>query len=106
LRPGSFVDVTIHAQPHDALVVPRSAVLRSGQGDMVMLSRGGGHFLPIYIDTGIETGESIEITDGIQQGAEVAVNGQFLLDSAASMNAAMERMQSHQHMEPEKRDAK
>jgi hypothetical protein len=36
----------------------------------------------------------------------VAVNGQFLLDSAASMNAAVERMQSHEHMTPEMHDAK
>ena len=48
----------------------------------------------------------IEITDGIQPGAEVTVNGQFLLDSAASMNAAIERMQSHEHIAPEIHDAK
>jgi membrane fusion protein, copper/silver efflux system len=97
LRPGGFVDMTIHAQAHEALVVPSSAVLRSGQGDVVMLHRGAGHFLPVYVETGIESGDSIEITDGLQQGAEVAVNGQFLLDSAASISAAVERMQSHEH---------
>lgn len=112
LRPGSFVDVTIHARPHEALVVPSSAVLRTGEGNVVMLHRGGGHFLPVYVYTGIENGDSIEITGGLQPGAEVAVNGQFLLDSAASMNAAVERMQSHEHMKPsdspesEKSDAK
>ena len=112
LRPGSFVDVTIHAQSHDALAVPSSAVLRTGEGNVVMLYRGEGKFLPVYVDIGIENENLIEITDGIQQGAEVAVNGQFLLDSAASMSAAVERMQSHEHMkpsdslEPEKHDAK
>ena len=98
LRPGSFVDVTIHAHPHEALVVPSSAVLRTGEGNVVMLHRGEGHFIPVYVETGIENGDLIEITDGIQPGAEVAVNGQFLLDSAASMNAAIERMQeTHTH---------
>lgn len=106
LRPGSFVDVTIHARPHEALVVPGSAVLRTGDGNVVMLYRGTGHFLPVYVETGIENGDLIEITDGLQPGAEVAVNGQFLLDSAASMNATIERMQSHQHAEPEIHDAK
>src|ERR1039457_402363 len=100
LRPGSFVDVTIHAQSHDALAVPSSAVLRTGEGNVVMLYRGEGNFLPVYVETGIETGDLIEITDGIQPGAEVAVNGQFLLDSAASMSAAVERMQSHERMKP------
>jgi Cu(I)/Ag(I) efflux system membrane fusion protein len=97
LRTGSFVDVIIHVQPHQALIVPSSAVLRTGEGNVVMLHRGEGHFLPVYVETGIENGDSIEITDGIQPGAEVAVNGQFLLDSAASMSAAVERMQSHEH---------
>lgn len=98
LRPGSFVDLSIHAQSHEALVVPSSAVLRTGEGNVVMLHRGEGHFLPVYVDTGIENGDLIEITDGLQSGAEVAVNGQFLLDSAASMNAAVERMQeTHTH---------
>lgn len=118
LRPGSFVDVTIHARPHEALVVPGSAVLRTGEGNLVMLHRGEGQFLPVYVETGIENGDSIEITDGLQSGAEVAVNGQFLLDSAASMSAAVERMQSHEqmkssedmkpdeHMEPAMHDAK
>ncbi len=94
LRPGSFVNVTIHAQPHEALVLPRSAVLRGGDGDRVMLSQGDGHFLPAFIETGIESGDWIEIIEGLLEGDEVAVNGQFLLDSAASMSATAERMRS------------
>ncbi len=97
LRPGSFVDVTIHALPHQGLTLPSSAVLRTGQGNLVMLHRGDGHFIPAYVDIGVESGESVEITDGIQAGAEVAVNGQFLLDAAASIGAAAQRMQSHHH---------
>jgi Cu(I)/Ag(I) efflux system membrane fusion protein len=105
LRPGSFVDVTIHVQPREALVLPRSAVIHTGQGDMVIISRGGGHFLPVYIDTGIETQDNIEITDGLLAGAEVVVNGQFLLDSAASISAAAQRMMSDQYMKSEMHNA-
>lgn len=92
LRPGTFADVSIGAQPHDALVLPRSAILYSAHGNMVMLSRGNGHFLPVPVVTGSESGDSIEIVSGLKEGAEVAVNGQFLLDAASSMNAAAERM--------------
>ena len=98
LRPGSFVDVTIHAQPHEALVLPRSSVIHTGQGDLVILSRGEGHFLPVNIETGIESGDWIEVVDGLLEGAEVAVNGQFLLDAASSLQDAAQRMQeSHKH---------
>ncbi len=105
LRPGSFVDVTIHSQPRNALVLPRSAVIHTGRGDMVMISRGEGHFLPTYIDTGVETQDSIEVTDGLQAGAQVVINGQFLLDSAASLNAAAQRMMSGQPMKADSHDA-
>lgn len=94
LRPGEFVDVVIATRPHDALAVPRSAVIRTGTGNRVMLAREGGHFMPVAVETGIENGDFVEITDGLQEGVEVAVSGQFLLDAAASMNDAAQRMHS------------
>jgi Cu(I)/Ag(I) efflux system membrane fusion protein len=84
--------VTIRAQAHAALVLPRSAVIYTGAGNLVMLSRGEGNFLPVHVETGNESGDNVEIVDGLREGAEVVVNGQFLLDSAASMSAAAERM--------------
>ncbi len=95
LLAGAFLDVIIHANPHRALVVPRSAVMRSGKGDTVMLSNGSGHFTPVKVETGIEAADSIEITAGLQAGDQVAVNGQFLLDAAASMSDAAQRMRNN-----------
>ncbi len=95
LRPGTYVDVSIQIHPHRALVLPRTAVMYTGQGNTVMLSRGEGHFLPVHVETGVESGDEIEILDGLQEGAEVAVNGQFLLDSAAAMGATAERMHTN-----------
>lgn len=95
LRPGTFADVTIQTHPHKALVLPRTAVMYTGHVSMVMLSRGEGHFLPVPVTTGVESGDRVEVVDGLQEDAEVAVNGQFLLDSASSINAAAERMHSN-----------
>ena len=94
LRPGEFVDVVIAARPRTVLAVPRSAVIRTGRGDRVMLAREGGHFMPVPVATGIENGDFIEISDGLQEGAQVAVSGQFLLDAAASLNDSVQRMQT------------
>jgi Cu(I)/Ag(I) efflux system membrane fusion protein len=92
-RPGTFVDAIISTQPHKVLALPRSAVMHTGKGNMVMLARGDGRFIPVSIETGIESGDFIEITEGLQEGAQVAVNGQFLLDSAASLSDSTQRMQ-------------
>jgi len=96
LRPGAYADVVIATRPRTELAVPRSAVIRTGRGDRVMLAREGGHFMPVPVQTGIERGDFIEIIDGLQEGAQVAVSGQFLLDAAASLNDSVQRMQ-HSH---------
>ncbi len=95
LRPGAYADVTIKARSHQALALPRSAILHSAQGDMVMLCLGDGHFVPAPGETGAEDGERVEIVSGLKEGAQVALNGQFLLDAASSMNASTERMHVH-----------
>lgn len=93
LRPGRFVDIAVAAQPHEALAIPRSAVMRTGRGARVMLAPGDGRFVPVAVETGLESGELVEITAGLDEGAQVAVNGQFLLDAAASLSDAAQRMQ-------------
>ena len=92
---GSFCDVVIHAMPHRALSIPRSALMRTGKGNFVMQSEGTGHFSPVKVETGLETEDRIEIVSGLQAGAKVATNGHFLLDAAASMNDTEQRMHDH-----------
>lgn len=94
LSPGVFVDVVIVTAPRTVLALPRSAILHTGRGDRVMLSRGDGHFLPTPVVTGLAADELIEISDGLLEGAEVAANGQFLLEAASSLNDTLQRMQS------------
>ena len=91
---GAYVDVIIRANSHKALAIPRSAVMRTGKGDLVMLA-SGGYFTPAKVETGIETNDCIEITAGLRAGDQIAVNGQFLLDAAASMSDAAERLHHH-----------
>jgi Cu(I)/Ag(I) efflux system membrane fusion protein len=93
LLPGAYVDVTIATQARKGLAVPRSALMWTGDGTLVMRALGDGRFAPAPVHTGIEAGEWVEITDGLDAGTQVAVNGQFLLDAAASLQAAAQRMQ-------------
>lgn len=92
LRPGMYADVTIETHKDRRLVVPRSAVLRSGAGDFVMRHGGDGHFLPTAVQIGLEAGNWTEIRDGLNDGDQVAANGQFLLSAEASLADARQRM--------------
>jgi len=89
---GEYATVTIHASPRKVLSVPKSAVMRSGQGSFVMRALDKGHFMPVKVTTGIETAERIAIRDGLEEGDQVVVNGQFLLDAAASIADAAQRL--------------
>ena len=88
---GTLVDVSILAAAHTARVLPSAAVMRTGHGDFVMLARASGTFLPVEVLAGVENDDMIEIRGGIQDGAMVASNAQFLLDPAAALGDARER---------------
>ncbi|MEK6663219.1 MAG: efflux RND transporter periplasmic adaptor subunit [Pseudomonadota bacterium] len=88
---GEYATVTIHAAPRQVLSVPKSAVMRSGRGNFVMRALDKGHFMPVKVTTGIESTERIAILDGLVEGDQVVVNGQFLLDAAASIADAAQR---------------
>lgn len=91
LVPGTLVDVVLRSAARPALVVPRGAVMYDGHGAWVMLKHGADHFHPTPVGTGLETATATEILHGLQDGAEVAVNGQFLLDAAASLHDTVQR---------------
>jgi membrane fusion protein, copper/silver efflux system len=88
---GDYADVTLHSSPREVLTVPLSAVIRTGHGNYVMKSTGNGHFMAQQVSTGMYTDALIGILDGLDAGDKVAVNGQFLLDSAASIAESAER---------------
>jgi Cu(I)/Ag(I) efflux system membrane fusion protein len=85
LRSGTYVDVRITTAPREALAVPRSALIRTGAGDRVMLASGEGHFVPVPVQVGLVGDEHAEILSGLDEGEQVAVRGQFLLDAAAAL---------------------
>jgi len=95
LRPGQYAEITVQTQPHKGLAVPRTALLRTGAGELVMRHTGDGHFIPTAVHAGVESTFWVEIRDGLHPGDEVAVNGQFLLAAEASIQDSMARMASN-----------
>ncbi|MDH5258947.1 MAG: efflux RND transporter periplasmic adaptor subunit, partial [Gammaproteobacteria bacterium] len=93
LKPNMYANVSIFAQPkRKVLTVPREAVIRTGNQARVIVAEGEGKFKPIIIHTGIETDTKIEVVGGLDEGQEVVVSSQFLIDSESSMRAALMRL--------------
>jgi Cu(I)/Ag(I) efflux system membrane fusion protein len=94
LKPNMYAHVTLLADPRpDVLSVPIEAVIRDGGGERVVLALGEGRFQPREIKVGIESGDRIEILEGLKEGDAVVVSSQFLLDSEANIKASLGRME-------------
>ena len=93
LKPNMFGKVSIYAGAKDnIIVIPREAVIRTGSDERVILAKGEGRFEPRQIVAGIESGDWIEVKSGLEEGEDVVVSGQFLIDSEASTKASFMRM--------------
>ena len=93
LKPNMFANVTIYAGPtSDTVVIPREALIRTGDEERVILSMGKGRYQPRKVIAGIESGDYVEIQRGLAAGDRVVTSGQFLIDSEASLKASLQRM--------------
>lgn len=92
LRPGTYATATILASAGETLAVPSSAVLRTAQGDYVMLGEGQGHFLPVEVALGPEADGWVAIDKGLKTGDRVVESAQFLLYSESQFQSVKARM--------------
>lgn len=97
LKPNMFSQVTMHTRDdQDLLLVPKSAVIRSGKSNRVVLALGEGQYKSINVDIGRIDDDHIEILSGLYEGEEIVVSAQFLLDSESSKTSDFMRM-NHQN---------
>ena len=94
LKPNMFAHVAINSgAKRNVLSVPREALIREGQNQRVILAMGEGRFMARNVVAGIESGDRVEIKSGLEEGEEIVVSSQFLLDSESSLKASMRRME-------------
>jgi Cu(I)/Ag(I) efflux system membrane fusion protein len=73
----------------DALAVPASAVIDSGNRQVVLLDLGKGRYEPRDVKLG-RTGDGFrEVLSGVSEGDKVVVNGNFLIDAESNLQSAL-----------------
>ena len=93
LKPGMYADVTLFGGPRpDVLTIPSEALIRTGTRSVVIVADDGEHFRPVAVQAGPERNDRTVIQSGLEEGQEVVVSGQFLIDSEASLRGAFNRM--------------
>jgi Cu(I)/Ag(I) efflux system membrane fusion protein len=73
----------------DALAVPSSAVIDSGNRQVALVDLGNGRYEPRDVKLG-RTGDGFrEVLSGLSEGDEVVVNGNFLIDAESNLQSAL-----------------
>lgn len=98
LKPDMFGDVVIEQPPRQAVVVPDSAVLRTGTRSVVFVVNAGGTFEPREVSIGMKSGDVDEVRSGLAAGEKVVTQANFLIDSESQLKAALTQMKgAHDH---------
>jgi Cu(I)/Ag(I) efflux system membrane fusion protein len=90
LRPDMYADIDIATGTQNpVLTVSASAVIESGQKQVVLLDKGDGRFEPRPVKLGRRGDGRVEITEGLGEGDRVVVSANFLIDAESNLKAAL-----------------
>ena len=94
LKPGMFVSAQLTSELAPSVVlVPDSAVLRSGEKNTVFVALPDGKFDPRTVMLGHASEHDMyEVISGLQAGERIVISGQFMLDSESQLREAIQKM--------------
>ncbi|HUX74219.1 MAG TPA: efflux RND transporter periplasmic adaptor subunit [Steroidobacteraceae bacterium] len=93
LAPGMFATVRLAVaagKPHP--LVPDEALISSGLQNRVIVDLGNGRMAPRAVRIGRSAGGYTAVLAGLSGGERVVTSGQFLIDSEANLNGALQRL--------------
>jgi Cu(I)/Ag(I) efflux system membrane fusion protein len=90
LLPDMYADVEISTGTEAPVVtVSNSAVIDSGERQIVLLDKGNGRFEPRAVKLGRRGEGRVEIKGGLAEGDKVVVSANFLIDAESNLKAAL-----------------
>jgi Cu(I)/Ag(I) efflux system membrane fusion protein len=86
-----FADVEINAGAGDGkrLSVPVSAVIDSGNRQVVIVERGEGLFEPRPVKLGVRGDGLVEVREGLKAGEKIVTAANFLIDAESNLRTAL-----------------
>jgi membrane fusion protein, copper/silver efflux system len=90
----AYGEAEIAANIGEALVIPRSAVLRDGRRSVVYVEKSPGAYEQRSVKTGRVGDEGIEILIGLNEGERVVAQGNLMIDAEAQLRGSMASTQT------------
>jgi RND family efflux transporter MFP subunit len=92
LKPDMYTNVVLGGQLGRGVAVPDSAVMGTGERELVFIAKGDGLFEPREVKTGVKARGYYEIRKGVEAGEAVVTGANFLLDSESKLKASISGM--------------
>lgn len=92
LKPESFVNVALTKDLGAQLIVPKDAVMNTGEKQYVFVDQGDGYLEPREVKAGPEVAEGIVVGSGLAAGERVVTAANFVLDSESRLKGAFAAM--------------
>jgi len=89
LQPGMFATMRLMSDDARALLVPRTAVLVTGQRTLVFVKRADGMLEPRTVTIGQSTEDGTAVLSGLSAGDSVVASATFLVDAESNLGTAM-----------------
>jgi Cu(I)/Ag(I) efflux system membrane fusion protein len=87
-KPNMFANVVIRHDMGTGLLVPASAVIRTGERDIAFRVQSPGKFIPAEVEISpLQFGGRFQVLDGLQAGDRVVTSADFLIDSESRLHA-------------------
>jgi Cu(I)/Ag(I) efflux system membrane fusion protein len=90
LRPDAYVDVALTLNLGNGLVIPFSAVLPTGEHNVVFVDKGEGRLEPRFIQLGGRFGDYYQVRAGLKAGERVVSSANFLVDAESKIQGALQ----------------
>jgi Cu(I)/Ag(I) efflux system membrane fusion protein len=89
LKPGMFGNVRIEHTMGDGLLVPTSAVIRTGEKDIAYRVEPENHFAPVQVKISLFVfGDRFQVLEGLKAGEQVVTSANFLIDSESRLRVS------------------
>src|SRR5438128_3857606 len=89
LRPGMYVNAELAMNMGEALTVPVSAIMPTGERNVVFVDKGEGKLEPRIVQLGTKYGDIYEVQSGLQEGERVVASANFLIDAESKVQGAL-----------------
>jgi membrane fusion protein, copper/silver efflux system len=93
LKPDMYAEAAIDTgSATEVLAVPDSAVIDSGDRQLVLVDKGEGRFEPRAVQLGRHGAGYVEIRDGVKDGEAVVTSANFLIDAESNLKSALKSL--------------